>query len=374
MGSPDVVIIGGGSVGCAVARALARGGARVEVLERAIPGAEASSAAAGIIGAQGEADSPGPFLDLCLRSRSLYADWTAALEDETGVSVGWRRSGLLHLAHDEVEGRLLTRRVEQQAALGLHAEVLDRAQVLALEPAVDPSVLGAVWFPEDGQVDPRRLVKALAIGAERAGAHFRTGAVARRVVHEGGRVLGVDVDGVLLPAGTVVLAAGAWSSLVPGAGLPERVVRPARGQLLKLETRSPVLSAVVYSAAGYVVPRADGTVLVGSTLEMVGFHKAVTVSGLAALAAIATGIAPSLGAASVVDSWAGFRPHTGDLLPLLGPTPLHGLLLATGHYRNGILLTPVTAEIIAALVLRGESPVDLGPFSMQRLEDPGADT
>lgn len=357
-------------MGCAVARVLARGGARVTVLERAVPGAEASSAAAGIIGAQGEADSPGPFLDLCLRSRSLYPAWAEALEEETDIHVGWRRSGLLHLAHDEAEGRLLARRVEQQVALGLQAEVLDRAQVLSVEPAIHPKVLGAVWFQRDGQVDPRRLVKALAISAERAGARFRTGSVVRRVVHEGGRVVGVDVDGELLRADTVVIAAGAWSGLVPGAALPERAIKPARGQILKLETRTPLLSAVVYSAAGYVVPRSDGTVLVGSTLEMVGFDKAVTVAGLGALAAIATGIAPGLGAATVIDSWAGFRPHTDDMLPLIGRTGIDGLLLATGHYRNGILLTPVTAEVIGALVLHGTSPVDLEPFSPHRLQEP----
>lgn len=362
-----MVIVGGGTMGSAIARVLARGGARVTVLERAVPGAEASSAAAGIIGAQGEADSPGPFLDLCIRSRALYPAWAEALSEESGIDIGWRRCGVLHLAHDEVEGRVLTRRVEQQVALGLRADVLDREETLALEPAAHPEVLGAVSFPDDGQVVPRRLVRALAVAAGRAGAVFRSGAVVRRLLIEGDRVVGVDVEGEHLAAGVVILAAGAWSSLVPGAGLPERAVRPARGQILMLDTRAPVLSSVIYSAAGYVVPRPDGTVLVGSTLEMVGFDKAVTVSGLASLAAIATGIAPRLGAASVVGSWAGFRPHTADLLPLLGPTPIDGLILATGHYRNGILLTPVTAEALGALVLRGHSPVDLEPFSVARL-------
>lgn len=369
MSRPDVVIVGGGTMGCAIARVLARGGAKVTVLERAVPGAEASSAAAGIIGAQGEADSPGPFLDLCLRSRELYPGWAEALHEETGIDVGWRRCGVLHVAHDEPEGRLLARRVEQQLAIGLRADVLDREETLALEPAIDPSVLGAVSFPDDGQVEPRRLVRALAVAAERAGATFRSGAVVRRVLTEGGRVTGVDVEGERLHTGVVVIAAGAWSSLVPGVGLTREAVRPARGQILMLDTRSPLLSAVVYSAAGYVVPRPDGTVLVGSTLEMVGFDKAVTVAGVAALAAIATGIAPRLAGAQVTGSWAGFRPHTADLLPLLGPTPVEGLLLATGHYRNGILLTPVTAEAIAALVLRGRSPVDLAPFAVQRLTE-----
>jgi glycine oxidase len=368
MKSSDVVVIGGGTMGCAVARVLARAGASVTVLERAVPGAEASSAAAGIIGAQGEADSPGPFLDLCLYSRSLYQGWADALRSETGVDVGYLRSGLLHVAHAEPEARILISRVEKQAALGLRAEVLDRKEVLALEPGVHPRVLGGVWFEEDGQVDPRRLVRALALSAQAGGARFHTGAVARRILHERGRVVGVDVDGEVIPAGAVVLAAGAWSSLVPGGLLPERAVKPARGQILALDTRPPVLRAVVYSSEGYVVPRPDGTVLVGSTLEMVGFKKAVTASGLAALTRIATGIAPALGEAEVTGMWSGFRPHTDDLLPLLGPTPVGGLLLASGHYRNGILLTPATAEITCALVTGGKLPVDIEPFSIDRLQ------
>ena len=370
MMSGHVVVVGGGSMGCAVARTLALGGAQVTLLERAVPGAEASSAAAGILGAQGEADSPGPFLDLCVRSRELYPAWAEALREETGVDIGYRRSGLLHVAHDEPEAVVLGARVERQLAAGFSAQVLDRKEVLAIEPAIDPTVLGAVFFPDDGQVDPRRLTRALSLSAARAGARVRSGAVVRRIHHEGGRVTGVDVDGALIGADAVVLAAGAWSSLVPGAELPERAVKPARGQILAVETRTPILGAVAYSAAGYVVPRLDGTVLVGSTLEMVGYDKAVTVGGLAALTEIAVGIAPALRDAVVTGMWAGFRPHTDDMLPILGRTPTVGLFLATGHYRNGILLTPATAELLAALILEGEAPIDLEPFSVARLPNP----
>ncbi len=216
-------------------------------------------------------------------------------------------------------------------------------------------------------MDPPLLVRALQLAAARAGAEFQS-AYVRRVVHEGGRVSAVELEGDTVAAPSVVVAAGSWSSLVDGAGLPARAVRPMRGQMVELETRPPPLQRVVFAPGGYLVPRNDGRVLVGSTMELVGFRKDVTVAGLERLLSLAKRVVPALAEAPVRRFWANFRPYTDDHLPFIGKTPIEGLFLATGHFRNGILLTPITADSIAALVTNNAPPIDLSLFDVTRLD------
>ena len=213
----------------------------------------------------------------------------------------------------------------------------------------------------------RDLARAFSQAAAAAGARFLSGRYVRRVVIERGVATGVELDGEVLPAGVVVVAAGSWSALVEGGGIPGQVVRPARGQLVSIETRPPLFRHVVsVHGRGYLVPRRDGTVIAGSTVEMVGFRKEVTVGGLAQILGLARALVPALGDAAVTGSWSNFRPYTEDHLPVLGHTPVRGLVLATGHYRSGILLAPITAWSIAELVASGQSAVDLSPFSVSR--------
>jgi glycine oxidase len=362
----DVAIIGGGIMGSAIALRLAQRGVPVTVIERGIPGAEASSAAAGILGPQMEADGPGPLLELGLRSRALYPGLAAELRELTGVDVGYDRSGVLAVALDEAGARALAARRAWQEARGLRVEALTGEAAHALEPALGPSVRAALAFPDDAQVVARELARAFSQAAAVAGARFLTGRYVRRVRVEGGRATGVELDGETLAAGVVVVAAGSWSGLVEGAGLSPAVVRPARGQMVSIETRPPLFRHVVSAPGGYLVPRRDGTVLAGSTVEMVGFHKQVTVGGLAAILSLARALVPGLGDAPVTATWSNFRPYTEDHLPVLGTTPVDGLVLATGHYRNGILLAPITAQVIAELIATGRSSVDLSPFSVRR--------
>ncbi len=360
-----VAIVGGGVMGCSIALALAKAGVEITVLERSIPGAEASSAAAGILAPQAEAPGPGPFLDLCLRSRELYPAFVAEVQQLSGIEVGYRPSGVLHPAFDEASTRKLEARVAWQSARGLRAELLDRAQTLGLEPNLSPEVLAAAHFADDHQVDSRLLARALSMAAARVGAAFRTGHV-RGLITEGSRAVGVELDGEVVRADVVVVAAGSWSGQVQGAQIDPRVVRPARGQMVRLQTRLPILSRVLFCDRGYLVPRADGSVLAGSTMELVGFDKQVTAGGLAKILAMALSLCPSLAEAPVLEHWAGLRPFTEDHLPILGWGALEGLVLATGHFRNGILLTPVTAALVAQLVLGQPSPIDLHPFRYDR--------
>jgi glycine oxidase len=366
MSSRDVVVVGGGIMGCGVALRLAQAGVDVTVLERAIPGAEASSAAAGILAPQAEAEKTGPFLDLCLQSRALYPSFSEELRELSGVDVQYLPCGAFEVAFTEEAMRHLESTVAWQRAAGLRAEILDGASARALEPNLSPGAAGVAHFPDDHQVDNRLLVRALSIAAARAGVQFRTGYV-RGLEVKDDRVVGVDLDGEKLSAGAVVVAAGSWSSLVQGARIDPQAVRPVRGQLLELQLRLPPVQRVLFSERkGYLVPRRDGRVIAGSTMEFAGYDKQVTASGMARILEVGLEMCPALRDAQVLSFWAGLRPYTEDRMPLLGPGPLEGLFLATGHFRNGILLAPITALVIAEAVLGQTPSVDLSSFRYDR--------
>jgi glycine oxidase len=345
---------------------LAQAGKRVVVLERAVPGAEASSAAGGILSPGVEALEPGPFYALCRASLARYPGFVEDVERLSGMSVSLRRLGTLEVALDDDHAKILAARAEKLLRHGLPVEVLDDAAARRLEPGLSPETRGALFFSDEGSLDPRLLARAAYVAACRAGARFLTGQV-RRIVTEGGRAVGVEHESGRIEAEAVVLAAGSWSLQVEGHGLPPGAVRPVRGQIALLDTRPPLLSRVVFSGHGYVVPRPDGRVLCGSTMEEVGFEKAVTAGGLRHVLDVAMGIAPALERAPVIETWSNFRPASPDGEPILGAGTVAGLLYATGHTRNGILLTPVTADAISAAVLGRAPPVDLAPFSPARL-------
>lgn len=361
----DVLVVGAGVVGCAVAWRLQQAGVRCTLLERSIPGAEASSAAAGILGPQVEADGPGPFLRLCLASRALYPDFARELGELAGFDIGYRPSGALLTAFEEDEAEQARERVRWQRAANLDAEWLDGPAVRALEPALSGDIVGAARFPGDHTVDNRLLVRALAIAATRSGARFVPTQV-QRLLDADGRALGVVTDDGELRADAVVVAAGAWTGLVPGALPATAQVRPARGQMAMVHTRAPLVRHVVFGAQGYAVPRTDGRLLLGSTVEFVGFDKQVTAGGLAAILTRGIALIPAVADAPLLETWAGFRPHTDDGLPLLGAGPLRGLFLASGHFRNGILLAPITATVLRDLVLERTPTVDITAFRTDR--------
>lgn len=362
----DVVVVGAGLQGSSVALRLAQAGRNVVVLERAVPGAEASAAAGGILSPGVEAVEPGPFYALCRASLERYPAFVREVEAASGVSVGYRGGGTLEVALDDDHAKVLAARAGKIQRHGLPVDVLDDAEVRRLEPAISRESRGALHFPDEASVDPRPLGRAVYVAATRAGATFVTGQV-RRVVHGDRGVEGVDHEAGRIEAGAVVLAAGSWTMQVEGNGLPAGSVRPVRGQIAVLDTRPPLLSRVVFSGHGYVVPRADGRILCGSTMEEAGFEKAVTAGGLRHVLDVAIGIAPALEKAPVVETWSNFRPASPDGEPILGAGPVPGLFHATGHTRNGILLAPITADAVAAAVLGRPAPVDLAPFSPARL-------
>ncbi len=361
-----VVIVGGGIIGTLTALRLADAGVDVLVIDRGTPGAEASSAAAGILAAQSEATGPGALFDLALESRAMHAALADELRGRTGVDAGFERRGVLEAARTEAEADALTAKTTWQRERALPVEVLDTRGLRQREPSLAAGFVRGVWFPDDASVDPARLMTAVSQAAARAGVHFRSGVTVRRVAVDRKRAHGVETDDGLIEGDAVVISAGAWSGLVEGALGNPASVRPARGQIVELDTCPSPLRGVVYAHGGYLVPRADGRVVVGSTLEFVGYRRGVTADGLSKVLGIATRTVPALGEANVARTWSNFRPFTDDKIPLVGPREIEGLIVATGHHRSGILLAPVTAEIVRDVILRGNTRRPIAALSPLR--------
>lgn len=352
----DVVVVGGGVVGLGVARDAALRGLSVVVVERGMPGRGASWAAAGMLSPISEA-APGntPFLEIGLQSLRLWREWVAGVEEASGVDVGYHECGKLRVALSTPEAEMLGERYEHARSHGLDVRWLDPEAIRTEEPSVSPGALGGLRIGDDYTVDNRGLADALLGAARRAGVEVRVGTEAVAVEVDGGSVAGVRLaDGGRLPAGRVVVAAGAWAGAL--SGLPHPLpVRPVKGQMLALRPDGPLFRGMLESEDVYLVPRSDGRILVGATVEESGFETEVTAEGVRGLLAGAIRLAPALGRARLAETWAGLRPGTPDGLPILGPDPAtSGLFHATGHFRNGILLAPFTAQAIGALVC-GES-------------------
>lgn len=366
----DVAIIGGGVIGLAVARALALRGVRdVLLIERSSLGSEASGAAAGMLAPQAEANRAHEFFYLTCQSRDMYPAFAAALLDETGIDIELETEGTLYLAFTEHDADELQKRYEWQTKEGLRIEKLSAEAVRQLEPAINEDVRAALKFPLDTQVENRRLLSALAATNERLRVRMETGTAVTSLKIERDRISGVETSGGFISTDAVVIAGGAWSSLL-GAGdkaLPQLRIKPVRGQMLCFQPGLPLSRHVIYSPRGYVVPRRDGRLLAGSTTEHAGFEKLVTAAGVQSILAAALEISPRIASLPLTDAWAGLRPRAADTLPVLGPcAEIAGVYYATGHYRNGILLTPITGELIAGAIVDKTFPAALKIFSPDR--------
>jgi len=349
--SYEAVIVGGGVIGLACAWRAARRGARVALVEKAEPAAGATRVAAGMLAPVGELAFGEPeLLKMTMAAAELYPDFIAELEAATGISTGYSRCGALHVALDRDEAAGLRRVHELQRSLGLGAEWLPPRRCRELEPGLNPSFNGGVHAPAEAAVDPRALTATLTAALEGERVDVMSGTEGTEALLDGERIVGVKTDrGRELHAAAVVLAAGAWSARAEW--LPERArppVRPVKGQILELRGRDgkAPCERIVASERVYLVPRPDARLIVGATVEEQGFDTTVTAGGVHELLRESYRLLPEVAEMELVEAAAGLRPGTPDNLPLVGPTPLDGLLWATGHYRNGILLAPLTANTI----------------------------
>lgn len=364
--SPDVAVIGAGVVGLGVAWRAAARGMDVVVLERAAEGQSdgaASRVAAGMLAPVSEADAgERALLDLGLRAARAWPAFAAELRDVAGDDAGYRRCGTLLVARGDDERRALEREQALRERLGVQVERLLPSAARALEPALAPTVRLALHAADDHAADPRRLLAALRVAAAGSGAELRSGAEVTRVLRDGPRVTGVELaGGATLAAEQVVVAAGAWSGAGFGVPEPSRVpVRPVKGQIMRL--RDPdgpgLLERVLRFEGGYLVPRGDGRYVLGATMEERGFDTTVTAGGVYELLRDAIDLVPGLSELVIEETAAGLRPGVPDNIPIVGRSAkVSGLVWATAHHRNGILLSSVTGEHVADILTGRTSAV-----------------
>lgn len=373
--APDVAIVGGGVIGCSIAYHLSLSGARVLLLERDRLASGASGVAAGMLAPQVEAPFDDPFFALTLLGRAEHAPLAQALLDDVGLDVEYRETGIVRIARDEAERVELQRRLRWQTARGLRGEWLEPGELGKIEPllggVVGRLLAGGSWLPDEAQVRGARLVQALAAAGVKRGAVVREGTWVTDVVTDGARVSGLRVRGPGLgeqvSAGQYVLAAGVWSAdLIRTTGLTLPVA-PVKGQILTLRSLDPFPRHVIWSGECYLVPKVDGQIVLGATEEDGNYDAHPTLAGLGALSEAALEYLPWAGRLAVEGMWAALRPAAPDRYPIVGRAPgLENLVLATAHFRNGVLLGPLTGRVVADLVQGQPIAPDFAPFGPER--------
>lgn len=372
----SVVIIGAGVMGLGVAWQLSKAGRRVIVLEKNTPGSGASRAAAGMLAPMAELQyDEAPLLEFSMASQKRWPSFVQELEADAGTSVEYETSGTLLVAWDRDEADDLKRHYDYQKSVGMQVEWLSGRGLRRLEKMLSPRIVGGVHCADDVQVSNRRYVEALEAAARAQGADIRTGVEVQRLIYEDDKVLGVETtQGEKIYAEMTVVAAGAWSHALQ---IPARVplhIRPVKGQMmaLQMDPKAPLLRHVIRRRLEgvYLVPKSDGTLVVGGTSEEMGFDDRITAYGLRHLLEHAFEIVPSIDELPVKETWVGFRPAGRDSGPLLGRSSVPGLAMITGHFRHGIQLSPLSIDVVTAAILNDELPQIAQAFDPQRFESP----
>jgi glycine oxidase len=374
MKSFDVAIAGGGLIGGAVALELAQAGLSVALFEKGQPGREASWASAGILSPAPETPGMIPMVPLGKASMALYPGFAANVEEISGQSVGLRSFGTLDALFSRDATRDLSTIIALHHGLGLKAEPLRPEEARELEPALSPDVEAAALRPEEASIDNRALTKAVLRAAQERGAQIFPDHEVEAVWREGGRCAGLKLREQNVPAKWTIVAAGCFSANIDGVAA-YAPVRPAKGQMVSLRADELKIERVLWSEKVYVVPRNDGRILAGATVEYVGFDRHVTAGAVQKVLSAAIELAPGLANARIEETWAGLRPDSPDHLPILGPTDLDGVLIATGHFRSGVLLTPITARLLREWITEQRVSVDwdrLNPMRFAAARKPSA--
>jgi glycine oxidase len=372
---PRVIIVGGGVIGLSIGWQLAKAGCGVSIYERNYAGRSASWSAAGMLAPLAEVHfEEKALLQLGNLSLQMYPEWVEALEADSGMSVGYRTEGTLIVGLDQDDARELKHLYESQQFLNLPCKWLTGAEAREMEPLLSPKVTAAIFSPSDHQVDNRLMVEALIVAYQRAGGSLYENMPVEKIEIRDVKARGVWVEGVLDNGDVIVLAAGCWSNEIEGLpGIVKPPLRPVKGQILALQMEAGVILEKVirtirakYLTDVYLAPKNDGRLVIGATNEEMGFDTRLTAGGLFELLRGAWEAVPGVYDLPIVETWTGLRPGSRDNAPILGETAVENLVMATGHYRNGILLAPVTAREIAALVLTGQTSEVIAPFQLSR--------
>jgi glycine oxidase len=370
MNRNDVVIAGGGLIGGTIALSLACCGAKVAILDAGVPGREASWAGAGILSAAPESPEMNSLIPLSRASLQIYPQFVKQIRELTRQDVGFRPYGLLEVFGRDTMPEELSKLVLDQHEQGLAAEILSAEQAREIEPELSAEVKAAILRPDDASVDNRALTVAVLDAARRVGVQIYENTAAVSILRENRRAFGLVTNAGNFKASWTVIAAGCFSAGIEGAGQYAPVI-PAKGQMVALRCGAVAIKRVLMSEDVYLVPRDDGRILVGATIERVGFDRVLREDAIQKLLAAALSLAPALRKHEVVETWSGLRPDTPDHLPILGPTDVEGLMIATGHFRNGILLAPITAKMICEWIRTQRMSMDYECFSPMRFLETG---
>jgi glycine oxidase len=363
----DVAVAGGGLIGGSIALELARAGLRVGLFDRQEPGREASWAGAGILSPAPESAAMVSLVPLGKASMALYPEFVRMVEEISGQNAGYRPKGTLQALFSQDAREELSTVIALHHGLGLKAEPLRAEDARELERSLSEDLEAAVLRPDEASVDNRALTQAVLEAARRSGVQFFPRCGAEAIWREGGRCTGLHLKNEKIEAQWTVVAAGCFSASIEGVAA-FAPVRPAKGQMIALRADNLKIERVLWSENIYLVPRNDGRILAGATVEYTGFEKGLTAGGLEKVLAGAIELSPGLANARVEETWAGLRPDSPDHLPILGPTDMEGLLIATGHFRGGILLTPITAQLVAEWVTQQSVSLDWDRFSPMRFQ------
>lgn len=368
MSTFDVAIVGGGLIGLSAAFELCGTGLSVVVFDRQEPGRESSWAAAGMLAPGPDSPKADPLVPLAKESLGIYPQFVSSIEEHSGKSTSFAREGTLEIFAGPFAEIARNKFLEEYRRHGLAIEPISLEAARKIETSLSATAAAVAWIPDEATIDPRQLVEAVGLAAKNRGAQIRANCGVTSLLNEGSRCAGVVAAGEKIATKHVLITAGSYSGTMDAEIAHHAPTRPVRGQMIALRHHDVRLTHVLRSEKGYLVPRPDGRIIAGSTLEEAGFEKGVTPDGLQKIRSAAVELVPQLADAEVAETWSGLRPGTPDDLPILGPTDADGFLVATGHYRNGILLAPITAKLVREWIVSGRTSVDVAAFSPLRFQ------
>src|SRR3989338_2972863 len=368
-----IIIIGAGIIGLSISYYLKKnnfGSFDVVVIEKDKAGMEASFASAGMLAAQSEFEFYETFMDFCIKSRSMYPDFCKDIETASGINAEYKKSGMIRPALNEEHETHFKQNYEWQKNHGFEIEFLSGDELRNIEPKLSQKIISGLYTKNDGQVNNRKLMEALIIVNKKINNKIIENTEVKDYLIKNNKVNGVKTKNGNFSADVVVNAAGAWSSLISPKLIPNFEVKPVRGQIVSLQANKKILDKVIFASVlgkgGYIVPRKDNTIILGSTVEDVGFEKNTTKEGINSILKNCFDIIPELKNLKIIDKYCGFRPISSDNLPIMGKTRIENLILATAHYRNGILLAPITAKAVTEIIVNGNVLPEIKDFSVER--------